>query len=217
MINVIFNIIFEIANLLLVISLLLAINKFMKKELPGNFVFLLFYLIISTIQYLLFELNRFSILTIFENPKFFNLFFALIHYCFLAFFIKNEIKGNQKNKINLLFYLIGIIILILIFLDKLKSTQYSVTLSNLGLIIFCSIYFNSYMKAGFEKISNQKSVFYFISGIFFGSLMLLPVILFGYYLKSILSPNAFFLIATLAPISSIVMYSFFIKSILSIK
>jgi hypothetical protein len=120
MINVVFNIIFEIANLLLVISLLLAINKFMKKELPKNFVFLLFYLIISTIQYLLFELNRFSILTIVENQKFFNLFFAFIHYCFLAFFIKNEIKGNQRNKNNLLFYLIGIIILILIYLDKLK-------------------------------------------------------------------------------------------------
>ena len=192
-------------------------NKFFKKKLPLNFVFLLCYLTISTIEYLLFELNRFSILTFFENQKFIDLFFGLIHYLFLAFFIKREIIGNNKNLNNLIFYVIGIIILIVIYFDKIKSTYYSVTVSNLGLILYCSIYFNSVMKSGYEHLSNKTPAFFIISGVFLGTSMLLPIILFGLYLKTILSPNAFFLISTLAPISSIIMYSFFIKAILSIK
>jgi len=217
MINVVFNVIFEVANLLLVINLVLVINKFFKKKLPTNFVFLLCYLILSMTEYLLFELNRFSFITFFENQKFIDLFFALIHFSFLAFFIKNEIIINKKKLNNLFFYVIGIIILLLIFFDKINSTYYSVTVSNLGLILFCSIYFNSIMKAGYEYHSNQTPAFFIVSGVFLGTSMLLPIILFGLYLKTILSPNAFFLISTLAPISSIIMYSFFIKAILSIK
>lgn len=214
MVNIVFNIFFELANLLLVISLLLTFIKFFKNKLPNNFAFLLLYLVISSVEYLIFELNRFSILIFFDNQKLVDLFFALIHFLLLAFFILTEIKMKRKIILYFLYYSIGSIILVLIYFDFIKSSYYSVTVSNLGLIIFSTLYFNSLMRTEHNNYIGQSSSFYIISGLFLGTSMLLPIILFGLYLKSILNPDAFLLISILAPISSILMYSFFIKALL---
>jgi len=99
--KIVFNIIFELANFLLLINLIFSIKKLANGLMPRKFYVLFIYLAISSIEYLVFELKRFDVISIFSNQLLIDLFFVLIHFLLLANLIFTEIH-NKSNK-NLLF------------------------------------------------------------------------------------------------------------------
>ena len=118
-------------------------------------------------------------------------------------------KNNFEN-----FFITTISILLIIgsIYDFFYGKYYSATISNVSLLIICISYYLKLLDNPPENSLKEIPDFFIVTGVFLGSALLTPILIFGNYLKSELDDSNYFLIAIIAPLSSILMYLFFIRS-----
>ena len=214
---ILFNLLFELANLLLLINLFLITRKFIQKKVPSKLFPFFFYLIISVIEYLFFELRRLSIFLSISSALYIDLFFGLMHYVLLSATIIYD--GKICVKKYLLSTIIASVIFICFFIyrDILNGTYYSVSASNFSLILVCIVYIYELLISNDYNGFNSNPLFYILIGVFVGTTLIFPILLFGKQIKNFISDVAYYWVACIAPFSSIIMYSLFIKGINKIK
>jgi hypothetical protein len=213
--KIIFNLFYNIANFSLLGCLIFFFINVKKIKTKKEFYLILVYLIISSVVISFFDLEQKKIMR--YNFNFFNvqLFYSLFHFSILTYFIQSQLNIKKSVYLVLFFFFISVIFLFIYF-DIKNGSYYTVTLSNFLLLIFCLLYYFYLFK--YLPVVNLDSdpAFYAINGIFFSSAMLIPILLFGNYLRTILNVEQYNYVGTIAPLASIVLYLFFIKSLLCI-
>ncbi len=215
--KIIYNIIYQTTNILFIISALSAIRVINRNDIPKYLNNFFFYPLLGSMNIIFYELNRYDIITWYPCTiaKFSFVFF---HYIFLSRFIFLVIGTFFKDKVlKYIFIIISFIVIVLLIFDFKGQTYYSATAVNIGLLIYCLFYFSSLFRENpILDLLNDPS-FLIISGIFFGSCVGIPIYLFGIYLKNSIPQDIFHTIIIIGPISSAIMYIFFIKAFLCIK
>jgi hypothetical protein len=214
----IFLLVNSVANIFLLIAFVFSL--FITKKTIGHSVFFLipiylfFAFVINIIEVLdSIGISKFSIFN-----EFCNLIFVVIHFLFLTTYIIKSIDINKQTGLLKVFQAIFIFtISFMAYFDFFNHTYYSATATNIGVMILCIFYYYNMLKnITFFKIG-CNSTFLIITGIMFSSCFLIPIILFGNYIRSVYSLDTFYYLAILAPLGSMVMYIFFIKAFLCIK
>ena len=214
--EIIFDIIYQLANVALLICLIFSFYISKRKYKSRSYRIIHWYLVIALFNNVIIDVVRFFIPMYLNYSFFFLLLFSTFHFSILTFYI--IILLNKKSLLISIFYFLIISVLFYYnYYDIQNSTYYSATISNIGLIFFSLIYYFDLIKYSSKLDLKVQPSFFVISGIFFSSALMLPILLFGGYLHLILNSNLFYLLAILAPISSISMYIFFIKSFLCIR
>ena len=213
--EIVFNIVYTLTDCFLFFLLVLSFYVLKRDNKIKSYSIFHLYLLACFIDNLALEILKvFDLLERF-NWLWFELIFSIIHFSLLALFILKQIKNLTSN-----FYWIYFLILLILvgvnFFDLMNGSYYSASISNVGLIIFCLIYFLDLLKDNSGIVLKNDPLFLIITGIFLGSGTLTPILLFGNHLKEIIDPDTFFWVALLSPISSIIMYSLFLKSFLCI-
>lgn len=207
----VFNIIYEIANLLLLINFYFSHLLYKEKENRIRVGLLYYYTIGALIVYFLEELFRFSFIKSSELRQMSGLFFVIFHFVILSLFILK----NSKNKTYKywIFFSELLVLFLFIYQDFKFQKYYSASISNIFLIFHCFYYYLNLVKKREIIYLENDPIFFTVNGVFLGSGILTPVLLFGNYLHTYLDADTYFWIALIAPISSIVMYSMFFKSL----
>ena len=213
--EIVFNIVYTLTDCFLFFLLVLSFYVLKRDNKIKSYSIFHLYLLACFIDNLALEILKvFDLLERF-NWLWFELIFSIIHFSLLALFILKQIKNLTSN-----FYWIYFLILLILvgvnFFDLMNGSYYSASISNVGLIIFCLIYFLDLLKDNSGIVLKNDPLFLIITGIFLGSGTLTPILLFGNHLKEIIDPDTFFWVALLSPVSSIIMYSLFLKSFLCI-
>jgi len=135
---------------------------------------------------------------------------AFVHqYILISFILVNlEIK-RMKSKL-----LMGTISLFFIFFfiaDLFYGTLYSASAANFSIILLCFYYYYSLLNNNLSiLVLKENASFIIITGIFISTSLIFPILLLGDVLYNTLSQSNFYLIAIIAPLASVILYSFFL-------
>ena len=208
----IFYSLFESANILLLITFFFIINSLRFKK--SSFRSLVIYISIALIAYTISDLIRFGFLKF--DGLLIMLLFGFLHYLLLGLFIiKNLIVKLQRVSV---FYFISLpLLLIALVYDCKYNSYYSASIANIFLIILCTSYYQNIFNNSIDIDLKSNPSFLIVNGIFLSTSLTIPIILFGQYLKSVLSLEKYYLIASIGPISSIILYCFIIKATRCLK
>jgi len=213
-----FFIVFEIANVLLLLITILFFIYYSKFKIDDDYKILVIYLFGASFVNITSEILRITHFQSNQVVRIFTLLFNSFHLMCLGRFIFFELKKIKQFKYYSFIKVLVILIYLIIFcMDINYKTYYSASVTNILLILLSVIYY--YNLLDYLPTLNLKvnPSFLFITGIFFGSSLLTPILLFGKYLRSILNIENYFLISIIAPFASIIMYLFFLKSILCLR
>ena len=110
----------------------------------------------------------------------------LFHFTFLSFFIYSVLprKEDVKFLFPLFFTFLSITLFFLVFYSSKKMNSASFSAANLGLIIFCVIYFYRLFNEVPKTTLLKQPAFWVISGIFLCMSISIPVISLDSYLKN---------------------------------
>jgi len=95
-----------------------------------------------------------------------------------------------------------------IYLDQKYQQYYSISLANVGLIIISIIYFKKLLNSNPDIDLKKSPTFLTAIGTFISSGISTPIFLFARHLKMVLDLNTYLLIASFAPLATIVLHSF---------
>lgn len=171
---------------------------------------------IAIVINLLNELNYYKIIEV--KIIYGWIFFSFIHLGILLWVIEQEISKVLKLlKIKFFFWVSILVQFLFCLFDLVKKTYYSATFSNLIIIGF-SILFYFILFKGSVLINLKNHVgFILINGIFLSTCLILPIILFGKHIKVSMNSSDYFLVASIGPFASILLYSFFLKTAACIR
>ena len=142
--------------------------------------------------------------------------FSIIHTFLIMYLIKLEfLKLRKISNLNRLFSITIALQSIFCLYDLYANTYYSATYSNLIILITLISYYIIYFKSSLV-INNykNKSGLLLLKGIFLSTSFITPIILFGKYAKSIFFGETYYAISLTGPISSIILYYYFFKTLL---
>ena len=214
--ELVFNIVYELANLLILLNFILSLSVFKKRQLQSKFRIFQTYLFFALIEVGFVDLIRLTKLSLYINWFYPSIVFTTFHFSILSFFIYKDFK--KKLIIHkVIFLLILFLLIIMNFIDVKNETYYSATISNFGMILFSLFFYLDLIKNKHDDLVEKEPTIYIINGIFFGAGFLVPILIFGNHLREILDPNIYYWIAILSPTGSIIMNLFFLKSILCIR
>lgn len=213
--ELVFNIVYSLADLLLLILLISSFFVVNKPHSIKQFSIFQIYLILCSIDNSVLEILRFYNCLGKFNWIIFELIFSSVHYCLLSLFLIKQLKRNPKY-LNFIYVSIFIFLIVFNFIDYKNSTYYSASISNIGLIIFCVIYYLDLLHGDFDINLRRDPMFLIASGLFLGSGSLTPILLFGNHLWFLLDSETYYWLAILSPTSSIIMYFVFFRSFLCI-
>jgi len=171
---------------------------------------LLVYLTVTFFQVVLKTIHTLKLISVQEN---------LIEsieglYVIFHFYILSKLITVNLNK-KLFFLIINSSILFLLFFTFLfveKSALLNATICNCLLVLLSLFYYHEFQnKKEFEETVTND--FYIVTGIFLSSSMLIPILFSAKFLKIYLNEHSFYIVGCIAPISSIVYYSFIIYTI----
>ena len=213
--EIVFNIVYELADFLLLILLISSFFVINRNHSIKYFLIFQTYIILCSADNLALELLRYYNYLEKVNWIIFQLLLSTIHFGLLSFFLLKQLN-KRSSYVNFLFIFILSLLIIFNFLDYKNSNYYSATISNIGLIIFCLFYYVDILKGNLDIDLKSNPMFLIASGLFLGSGLSTPILLFGNHLRVILDHNTYYWVAILSPVSSIIMYSIFLKSFLCI-
>ena len=208
----------SIANIFLLLAFIFSLFIAKKTKWHSSFFLIAIYLFFAFVVNLISVLDSIKITKFSFLIEFFNLIFALIHFLFLTTYIIKSI--NIKNQTGFIKAFQAVFIFTISFMayfDFFNHTYYSATASNIGVMFFCIFYYYFMVQNVTIFKIGYNSTFLIITGIMFSSCFLIPIILFGNYIKSVYNLDTFYYLAILAPLGSLIMYLFFIKAFLCIK
>jgi hypothetical protein len=198
--------IYFLATLELLFTIILV--WFFKRSSSYNL--LLFYLIITLFQ--VFFKTSYTLNIISVQGKLIESF-EEIYVVFHFYILSNLITKNTHNQKKFSIFNTSILVFLsLIYLLVEKSALLNATISNCLLVLLSLFYYHEFQ----NRIENENSItddFYIITGIFLSSSMLIPILFLAPFLKKYLNKESFYIIGCIAPISSIVYYSFIIYTI----
>lgn len=214
--EIVFNIVYELANILILLNLILSLSVFKKKQLQSKIRIFQIYLFFAFIEVGFVDLIRFTKLSLYINWFYPSIVFTTFHFSILSFFIYTVLKKKLKIY-KVIFLLILSLLITMNFIDIKNETYYSATISNFGMILFSLFFYLDLIKNKHDELVEKDPTIYIINGIFFGAGFLVPILIFGNHLREILDPNIYYWIAILSPMGTIIMNLFFLKSILCIR
>lgn len=141
---------------------------------------------------------------------------TIFHYCFLgAFIIRVMPNRSNNNVIKLIFATFLLLIFIVLFKEDItKPNSFAFATANLGLTIFCIIYyFKLFNNLPILDLKNEPS-FWVITGVFFCMSTHIPLITAYDYLINKISLYSIRIINLVAIFCYVVMHLFFIKACL---
>ena len=213
--EIVFNIVYELADFLLLVLLISSFFVINKYHSIKYFLIFHIYIILCSADNLALELLRYYNYLEKVNFLIFQLLFSTLHFGLLSFFLIKQLN-KRSSYVNFTYIFILSLLIIFNFLDYKNSHYYSATISNIGLIIFCLFYYIDILKGNLDIDLKSNPMFLIASGLFLGSGLSTPILLFGNHLSVILDHDTFYWVAIFSPVSSIVMYSIFLKSFLCI-
>jgi hypothetical protein len=213
--KVVFNIVYSFADVFLLILLIFSFFVHNKSHSIKHFLIFHIYLILCSIDNLALEILRFYDYLGKVNWMIFELIFSFFHFGLFSLFLIKQLK-RKAIYVFYLYVLILTFLTVVIFIDYKNSNYYSASISNIGLIIFCVIYYLDLLNGNLHVDLKSDPMFLITTGLFLGSGTLTPILLFGNHLRQILDNDTYYWVAILSPISSIVMYCIFLRSFLCI-
>jgi hypothetical protein len=198
--------IYFLATLELLVCIIL--TWFYKKSYLRNT--LLVYLTVTFFQVVLKTMYTLKLISVQENViESIEGLYVIFHFYILS----NLIKVNlNKIKNILILNALVLFLLFITFLSVEKSSLVNATICNCILVLLSLFYYYEFQnKKEFEETVTND--FYIVTGIFLSSSMLIPILFSAKFLKIYLNEHSFYIIGCIAPISSIVYYSFIIYSI----
>jgi hypothetical protein len=207
----IFFSIYHLANALLFLSFLLFLFNFFKFKEEKNYKILTIYLLISVLAVSFFELKRNNLISMVDDYTIFKLLYNYLH--FLIFYI----IISQECQFSILKYSLAILILTIAYIfmsfyDYHFKTIYSTSITNIALILTCILYYYYLLvKLPLKELKHDET-FLIIKGVFLSSGLLMPIYLFSDQISHLITADTFYFVAIIAPISSLILYSYFIKS-----
>jgi hypothetical protein len=212
--RIIFLIVYQTANILLYVSVFWHIHKKRKYIIPKAFNGVLIYQVVTSLMLIISDLVYFKFVDNLIALNKAQLFFPLFHFFFLSsFVIKSSSESRNKLFTNCVFFATILLLIVITIVDSDKFNYYTITVSNVGLIILVLIYYNNLFYGKKDITLNKSASFFLNTGVFISSGFSLPIYLFGKILESRLSSGTFYFVSILAPVSSIILYLFIIKSI----
>ena len=142
-------------------------------------------------------------------------FSTIFHYCFLGNFII-KVTPNRTKKIKYLRYLFWLQLFLLLCIlttsDITRTAYKAYLISDLGLSIFCIIYYYQLFQ-NLPTINLQKEPsFWIISGVFFAMTISTPILTSMEYLENKIPIFTYFLFHGFLSFAFTIMYLFFIKA-----
>jgi hypothetical protein len=206
-----------LANISILILSFLSTKLIFNKKRSDFLHFFYLYPLIGTIHIVCFELNRFDVFM--SYPSYLTTFiFSFFHFSFFSLLLISITGGIKKNPIIFLIFLFfSLIVLISIYFDTLYHKYFTPSVGNLGLTIISAYYFVNLFKEKSVINLYKDPGFYIATGLFFSSIVMIPILLFFDYFRSHFGTNIFYLISSIAPISSLLLYGFLIKAVLCIR
>jgi len=210
----IFLIVYQTANIFLYVSVFWHLYKKQKNIIPKVFNNILIYQVITSFFLIAADLVYFKILDSSLTLNKVQLFFPLFHFYFLSSFIKQNFSdAKNRHTTNFIFFATIILLISFLIIDSDEYNYYTATVSNVGLICLVLVYYKNLLSGKLDITINKSATFYLNTGIFISSGFSIPIYLFGKLLESRLNSGVFYFISILAPVSSIILYLFIIKSI----
>jgi hypothetical protein len=210
----IFYTLFYTTHLLCFSTLFFSSFVYFKRKIEKKYFLIVIYFLINSIIVVATEILRIFFPKLAALHSHIFLVFPIIHFLFLSNFIIGEIESiNEKNK-KFFFIIFILLFLVVMIYDFIMLRHYSSTLSNVGLIILCIYYFKKLASSSSIVNFKSDSAFLLITGVFYSSGILLPILLFSSYLRMNFPEDTFYLIGTLSPIASAILYILSLKSFL---
>lgn len=206
-----------LSNISILILSVLSTKLICSKKRSDFLHFFYLYPLIGSIHIMCFELNRFGIFMSYSSYLT-TFIFSFFHFSFFSLLLISIIGGKKKNPIIFIIYVsFSIMVLISIYFDTLYHKYFTPSVVNLGLTIISGYYFINLFKEKSVINLYKDPGFYISTGIFLSSIIMIPILLFFDYFRSHFSSNIFYLISSIAPISSLLLYGFLIKAVLCIR
>ena len=214
--ELVFNIVYELANILILLNFIFSKFFFRKINIEKKFLVFQAYLFFALFEVAFVDIVRLTSLSYYVNWFYPSIIFTTIHFALLSYFMFMEIKMKLRLYI-VSFFLFLFLLVIMNVVDIKNETYYSATISNFGMILFSLFFYFDLIKNKHDDFIDKNPAIYIINGVFFGAGFLVPILIFGNHLREILDINTYNWIAILAPTGTIVMNLFFFKSILCIR
>ena len=212
MIEKTFIILNDFVNLFLCFTYYLAVKLKFQKNVPRNFKYIEYYLYLTLIFCCINELCFYKIINI--KGLYFIIPFALIHQFLLIKYIISESEKLREVRLDKLIFIIMIIVQFLTcIVDFIFKSFYSASVANVSIIFHCVLLFNIIFKNELVNSLKNNFEFYTIIGIFLSTCLMTPIILFGKYFFNSINKDSYYLVASIAPISSLLFYLFILKGI----
>ena len=206
---------YELANFTLYLTMLFGLKLFFQKNTPKDYNVILIYQIGTSLMLIYSDLVFFKLFFTKGTLNVVQLFFPFFHFFLLGTFVKKSSKKIIYKKYgNIIFYLFLILLFFLFFIDQKKLQYYSAAISNFGLLVLCFIYYFSNIASKDEFLDYKSYSFATVTGIFLSSGISIPIYLFSNIFNRVDYPELFYSISIIAPITSIILYFSFFKSLL---
>ena len=202
-------------DLVLLFTFFYSVTKLSKYKRQKNYLLIVIYLLIASIFCIVNELRYYKLVRININ---YYIPFALIHQFVLIKYIMIEIDKLLKSKfLEALFYSFIFIQFGFYYIDYNNESFYSASFSNFSILLYSVIYFYILFNNEISIEHIPKYSFLIIVGIFISTSLIFPIMIFGKYLFETLNKAQYHLIASIAPIASLIFYLFIFKSILCLE
>jgi hypothetical protein len=207
--EMIFKALYNFAISTIILDFVLVTILIKKRKIYSKCKYLFFYLL-SMLTFITFlEIKRFMGFNKWNFIESFCLIQSFAHFLFLTLFILNDdIKKMKKKSVVISTIFIFFLFAFSIYLDHKYQKYYSVSLANFGLIVISIIYLKKLLKSNPEIDLKKSPTFLIAIGTFISSGISMPIFLFARHLKMVLDLNTFLLVASFAPLATIVLHSF---------
>jgi len=205
----IFYILYELANVLLLITFIFSISRFKIR----SFRIINFYLTVTLILLAIKEFMNFGLI---KYNGLLMLVFGFSHLCCFAFFIMQQ-PIRFSNRMKYLFLVFIFLNFLVLFFDHSNNSWHSASSTNILLIAICATSYSNLFRRSIDIENVSKSSLLILNGVFLSTALCTPIILFSQYLESILTIEQFYLVACIGPISSIILYYFIFKALKCLK
>jgi hypothetical protein len=206
---------YELANFTLYVTMLFGLKLFFQRNIPKDYNVILLYQIGTSFVLIYSDFVYFNLFFSKRTFDTVQLFFPIFHFFLLGIFVrKSSKKSSNKQYGDFIFYLFLTLLFFLFFIDQKKLQYYSAAISNFGLLVLCFFYYFSYVVSKVEILNYKSYSFTIVTGIFLGSGISIPIYLFSNIFSRVDYPELFYSISIIAPVTSIILYFSFFKSLL---
>ena len=140
----------------------------------------------------------------------------IFHFVFLSLFINNVIGTKKRSRIIVVLFIVFFISILFCILTSniAKPQSNAFAFSNLGLVIFCLLYYLQLFDSVPTVNLIKEPSFWIITGVFFCMCATIPVLAIRHYMLEKISASLYKSIEIVIPFSYGVMHLFFIKAYL---